>query len=195
MEGETFRSLSKLQIVLLSDNDCINEKFEGETQIARLVATVTEKCATNYPEIVQALRTSLSTMKQEKSTCTANLARSEEVNKESLRTISTKSAENSNLQVQMQKLNEKFANYTEMTETLQASVRRITQEKLACAAKLAESEAVNTESPKTFDLKMTEMSELREQVQVKNYDITQNIQKIKSLEDKIKLLSRNENMF
>lgn len=46
MKGETFNGLTRLSIVLLRDNVCIKQDFEGQSQIATLSRKVTENCAT-----------------------------------------------------------------------------------------------------------------------------------------------------
>lgn len=74
MKGETFNRLKNLEFVALSDNNCINQDFSGKIKIAVLSQIVTEKCATNWIEIVQTLKTSLSTTLQDKMTCMSDLA-------------------------------------------------------------------------------------------------------------------------
>lgn len=44
MHGELFKSLNKLIVARFLENQCINEDFENEIQIAILPKTVDTKC-------------------------------------------------------------------------------------------------------------------------------------------------------
>lgn len=191
MNGQLFDGLSKLKSVSLGQNICINEDFLTQSRIASLGKFVSSKCGFAEAPIARPQRGP--------SACDEKLKMHETVlnrtvlEKKALQTetknletiIATKSLTIATLEV-------KLSAAEEAKNKAEKNLAMIEKVYEALDAQRNQTFAATTEDLKnTLDRKLRENADLLETITIKNTEISNQQTKIKNLEEKIQIISNN----